>query len=258
MKPPTPLNTLVLDTGLPSAEQIGGFLFITLNRPDQHNRLDPSDIDVIQAVLDGINESVAVGLGPRAVVLQARGSRTFCSGFTIDAIGDQLDDRFERMLDSLESLPMPTVAVIQGGVYGGGTDLALCCDVRLGVAESRMFMPAARFAIHYYPGGLRRYVSNLGLAASKKLFLTGLEIEAPEMLRIGFLTEVVEAIDLDGRVQAYLEAIGGTEGDVVASMKRHLRGFAEGCPDIEAAASAARKSVKSEESRRRIKALRKT
>lgn len=258
MKRSKPIDALVLDTSLPSVEKIGDFLFITLNRPDQHNRLDPSDIDVIQSVLDNINESLAVGLGPRAVVLQARGSPTFCSGFTIGAISDQLDDRFERMLDSLESLPLPTVAVIQGGVYGGGTDLALCCDIRLGVAESRMFMPAARFAIHYYPGGLRRYVSNLGLAASKKLFLTGLEIEAPEMLRIGFLTEIVEASHLDGRVKAYLEAIGGTQGDVVASMKRHLRGFAEGCPDIEAAANAARKSFKSEESRRRIKALRKT
>lgn len=258
MKRSKPIDALVLDTSLPLVEQIGDFLFITLNRPDQHNRLDPSDIDVIQSALDSINDSLAVGLGPRAVVLQARGSSTFCSGFTIGAISDQLDDRFERMLDSLESLPLPTVAVIQGGVYGGGTDLALCCDIRLGVAESRMFMPAARFAIHYYPGGLRRYVSNLGLAASKKLFLTGLEIEAPEMLRIGFLTEIVEASHLDGRVKAYLEAIGGTHGDVVASMKSHLRGFADGCPDIEAAAIAARKSVKSEESRRRIKALRKT
>ena len=257
MKRSAPIDALDLASGLPTVDQVGGFLFITLNRPDQHNRLDPSDIDVIQGVLDSINDSLAVGRGPRAVVLQASGSRTFCSGFTIDAISEQLDDRFERMLDTLESLPMPTVAVSQGGVYGGGTDLALCCDIRLGVAESRMFMPAAKFAIHYYPGGLRRYISNLGLAASKKLFLTGLEIEAPEMLRIGFLTEIVEAIHLDARVKAYLEAISGTQGDVVASMKLHLRGFAEGSPDIEAAARAARTSVKSEESRRRIEALRK-
>ena len=118
-------------------------------------------------------------------------------------------------------------------------------------------MPAAKFGIHYYPGGLRRYVSNLGLAASKKLFLTGLEIEATEMLRIGFLTEIVEAVHLEGRVAAYLKAIGSTQGDIVGSMKQHLRGFAEGCPDIEAAASAARISVKSEESRRRLGALRK-
>ena len=119
MKRSAPIDALDLASGLPTVDQVGGFLFITLNRPDQHNRLDPSDIDVIQGVLDSINDSLAVGRGPRAVVLQASGSRTFCSGFTIDAISEQLDDRFERMLDTLESLPMPTVAVIQGGCTAG-------------------------------------------------------------------------------------------------------------------------------------------
>ena len=257
MRQTAPLAGRTLPAGAPLVEPSGEFLFITLNRPEQHNRLDPADIDALQGVLDGINRDLSAGGGPRAVVLQGSGSPTFCSGFTIGAIGNALDDRFERMLDTLESLPVPTIAAIQGGVYGGGTDLALCCDVRLGVATSRMFMPAARFAIHYYPGGLRRYVSNLGLAASKKLFLTGLEIDAAEMLRIGFLTEVVEPAQLGDRVTTYLEAIGRTDGDVVASMKHHLRSFAEARADLEAAAHAARESVKSEESRRRIQALRK-
>ena len=165
----------------------------------------------------------------RSLVLRGSGTRTFCSGFTISAIGDQLDERFERMLDRLEALPIPTIAAIQGGVYGGGTDLALCCDIRLGVEDSRMFMPAARFGIHYYSGGLRRYVRNLGLTASKKLFLPGMEIDAAEMLRIGFLTEVVESSALDARLTEYLRSITATEGSAVGSMKDHLHRFAEGC-----------------------------
>ncbi|MDP3135385.1 MAG: enoyl-CoA hydratase/isomerase family protein [Burkholderiaceae bacterium] len=247
----------VAAVGLPVVERRDDVLFITLNRPEQHNRLDPADIDALQTVLDGIRQELDAGPGaPRVLVLRGSGTRTFCSGFTLDAIGDQLDDRFERMLDSLESLPIPTIAAIQGGVYGGGTDLALCCDIRLGVTHTRMFMPAARFGIHYYPGGLRRYVSNLGLAASKKIFLTGLDVAAPEMLRIGFLTEVLEEASLDARVDEYVSAIARTEAGVVASMKEHLRRFAEACPDLEAAAHAARSSVKSDESQRRIAQLR--
>ncbi|MES2632992.1 MAG: enoyl-CoA hydratase/isomerase family protein [Pseudomonadota bacterium] len=243
-------------SGLPTVERVGNALYCTLSRPQEHNRLDPLDIDHLQRVFDQVRlDFEAGGDGPRCVVLRGQGAHTFCSGFTISAIGKQLDDRFERMLDTLETLPVPTIAAIQGGVYGGGTDLALCCDVRLGVTGSRMFMPAARFAIHYYPGGLRRYVNNLGLAASKKLFLTGMPIDADEMLRIGFLTEVVDGCELDARVQAYVASIDETERSVVASMKDHLHRFAESRPDLPGAAHAARTSVQSPESRRRIAAL---
>ena len=81
--------------------------------------------------------------------------------------------------------------MLDGGVYGGATDLALCCDWRIGVSGTRMFMPAARFGLHYYPGGLRRYVRALGAAQAKRIFLTGQTLRAQEMLRIGFLTELV-------------------------------------------------------------------
>ncbi len=54
-----------------------------------------------------------------------------------------------------------------------------------------MFMPAARFGLHFYPGGLRRAVAALGLAQAKRIYLTGVTLRAEEMLRIGFLTELV-------------------------------------------------------------------
>ena len=229
-----------------------------MNRPAAHNRLDPADIDALRSLFDGI--AAALGrnepTAPRALTITGQGGKTFCSGFTIDAISEQLDDRFERMLDALESLPMPTIAAINGGVYGGGTDLALCCDIRLGVSDTRMFMPAAKFAIHYYPGGLRRYVSNLGIAAAKKLFLTGMAIDASEMLRIGFLNELVAPENLSARIEEYVRGIGDTDAQVVANMKKHLRGIADGRPDFEAMAEAASQSVKSDESRRRLRALR--
>ena len=63
-------------------------------------------------------------------------------------------DRFEDMLDALESLDIPTLCALNGSAYGGGTDLALACDFRIGVRGCRLFMPAARFGLHYYPGGL--------------------------------------------------------------------------------------------------------
>ena len=61
---------------------------------------------------------------------------------TLQAIRATMTGRhFEGLLDRIEALPLPTIAAIHGGVYGGATDLALCCDLRVGVHTSRMFMP---------------------------------------------------------------------------------------------------------------------
>ena len=84
---------------------------------------------------------------------------------------------FERTVDRLEALRVPTIAALNGSVYGGATDLALACDFRIGVDGMRMHMPAARLGIIYYPSGIERYVSRLGIAAAKKLFLTAQPIE---------------------------------------------------------------------------------
>ena len=216
---------------------------IRLCRPSQHNRIDPSDLAVLQEHF----ERVLTDPGVRALVITGTGDQTFSSGYTIEAIREQLDDRFERMLDTLESLPLPVVCALNGSAYGGATDLALCCDFRIGVRGSRMFMPAAKFGMHYYPGGLRRYVTRLGLTPAKKLFLTAQAIEAEEMLRIGFLTELVAPHGLSAAVQRYVDAIAGCDAGVLASMKRQLNQTAEGNIDLAAQREAYERSLGSDE-----------
>ncbi|MEN9313645.1 MAG: hypothetical protein RIS35_38 [Pseudomonadota bacterium] len=211
--------------GAPLLQRAGSVACLTFNRPAEHNRLDPADIDALLPLLDRLAHQASTGAPgerPRALVLTGTGDRTFSSGYTLQAIISTLDSRFERMLDAIEELPLTTILAFNGGVYGGATDLALCCDIRIGVPGMRMFMPPAKFGLHYYPGGLRRYVSRLGLTAAKKILLTTMAIETEEMLRIGFLTDVVERSALAERVEAYLAHIEATEPDVVAQMKRHL------------------------------------
>jgi len=82
-----------------------------------------------------------------------------------------------------------------------------------------MFMPAAKFGLHYYPGGLRRYVTALGMAQA---------LDAEEMLRAGFLIELVAAESLAARVAAYVSALQECEPGVVASMKAQLNAIAAG------------------------------
>ena len=202
---------------------------ILLRRPREHNRIDPDDLPVLIDHLD----QIAADPQAQVVVFRGSGSRTFSSGYTVEAILSRLEERtFEKFLNRLEHLERPTLVVIQGGIYGGATDLALCCDLRIGVHSSRMFMPAARFGLHYYADGLRRYVSRLGQTAARKLLLTGCTIEAREMLRIGFLTDVVAPTELESTVARYVEQLLGCDPGAIAAMKCSLNQLAAADPVV--------------------------
>ncbi len=238
--------------GPPVLEMGDGVATLRLRRPAEHNRIDPDDIAEMRDYLVRLASLADL----RVLVITGTGSATFSSGFTIEAIVGRLDRSFEDLLDAIERFPRPTLCALNGSVYGGATDLALCCDFRIGVHGSRMFMPAARFGLHYYPGGLRRYVSALGLTQAKRLFLTAQTIDADEMLRIGFLTELVGRKALGAKVAQYVEAIRACEPAAVASMKTQLAAIDRSDTSAARSRKDYEESLRSEELRRRLAARR--
>ncbi|MDQ2779370.1 MAG: enoyl-CoA hydratase-related protein, partial [Pseudomonadota bacterium] len=175
---------------------------------------------------------VAADRSVRVLVLTGSG-QTFCSGFHLGELADPAggaDDpqAFERMVDALEALPQPTVARLNGSVYGGATDLALACDFRVGVTGMQLRMPAARLGLHYYPSGLQRYVSRLGLQAAKRLFLLGEAVDADVLLAIDYLDHCVAPEMLDATVQRLINALIAGAPMAVAGMKLSLNEIARG------------------------------
>jgi len=217
---------------------------IRLNRPRHHNRIETGDIAVLCEQFPRIDEDRRI----RVLVIIATG-RTFCAGFNLEELAPERYDAtapgFDRMVDQLEALRMPTVAAVGGSLYGGGTDLALACDFRVGVPGIELMMPAGRIGVHYYYGGLRRYVTRLGLGAAKRLFLTAEKIDADELLRIGFLDAVVPADQLMTRVDALAERLAAHAPAAVQGMKRALNDIAAGTADAAAITRAWRASMRS-------------
>lgn len=216
----------------------GAVATVRLNRPREHNRLEPRDLAALQDILARIDAEPSV----RVMILTGTG-RSFSSGFHIGALAERQagaapeaeeSNSFEHTVDRLEALRVPTIAALNGGVYGGATDLALACDFRIGVAGMRMFMPAARLGIVYYPSGIRRYVTRLGMAAAKKLFLTAEPLEAEEMRAIGYLDEVVPAGELMTRVAALAATLAANAPLAVAGLKRAVNDVAAGTLDRDA------------------------
>src|SRR5229473_800824 len=158
-------------------------------------------------------------------------------------------------LNRLEDRGVPSICRINGGVYGGATDLALACDFRIGVDTCEMFMPAARLGLHYYKSGIARYVSRLGVDHAKKLFLTAEKIGAAEMVRIGYLTEIAPAEALDEEVDRLASVLGGNAPVAMRGMKRAINEYARGELNEEAADRRHRDSMHSAEIKEGIKAF---
>lgn len=213
----------------PRLHRDGAVATLTLQRPDVANRLEPDDLGVL------IDHLAAVDADPDVRVLCLRSTgRYFCSGFDIGRIGAARTASFEDMVNAVEDCRVPTVAVLQGGVYGGATDLALACDFRLGTPAVDLFMPAARLGLHYYRRGLERYVARLGLDTAKRLFLTAERLGADELKAVGFLTRLVPAEALDAAATELCQTLAGLAPLAVQGMKRHLNTIARGALDADA------------------------
>ncbi len=225
----------VVQAGLPELLVQDRVATITFNKPDYANRLSPDDLAELR------RHVAAVNADERILVLRfvSRG-KYFCSGYDISSLADSEAPSsiyFGETIDVIEQARPVTVAAIQGGVYGGGTDLCLACDFRVGTTQANMFMPATRLGLHFYPGGLQRYVSRLGLNTAKRLFLTAEKLDAAEMLNIGFLTELAEPAELEARLEALTAVLLDMAPIALVGVKKHLNLIAQGIlqkDDIEA------------------------
>ena len=154
------------------------------------------------------------------------------------------------MVDRLEDLGVPTICRLNGGVYGGSTDLALACDFRIGVDTSEMFMPAARLGLHYYPSGIRRYVSRLGADNAKKLFLTAEKIGARGDAADRLSHRHGAAGGSDEEVDRLATLLAANAPVAMAGMKRTINEIARGKLDEAAADARARDSMRGRRSRK--------
>jgi enoyl-CoA hydratase len=213
----------------------GSCATLTLDRPIRHNSLDPEDLREFRRLLDQV-EAIE---GLRALVITGAGEKSFCSGFALDQIADQdwKDRPFETAVERLEQVAVPTICALNGGVYGGGVELALTCDFRVGVNGMKMFVPPARIGIHYPVSGLQRYVERLGLNIAKRILVSCEKFDADELLRIGFVDALVPRSDLSEHVRELVERISGLAPLSVRGMKQTLNEIARGTLDPDAAAA---------------------
>ena len=238
---------------VPSLKILESRAQIFLRRPHKRNRLGPPDLEAVMAHLMAVEADPSV----RSLTIEAHGP-SWCSGYHLGALaqGDRPKFGFGEVCDALAKVAIPTIAVINGNVHGGGTDLALACDMRLAASHVALAMPATRIGLQYYATGLQRFVERIGPSATKRIFLTGETIRAPELLAMGYLTEIIEPDHLNSRVAELCNVISELAPDAVKLTKQAIDDLAGVHPDLEKIQANHVATTRSADHREAMKALR--
>lgn len=212
----------------------GAIATVTIDRPEKHNALRAADVASFLDILDEIESSQET----RVVMVTGEGERTFSAGASLDEMqsGDMSGAVFETLTDRLAQFALPTVCALNGDVYGGGGELALCCDFRVGEATTTVRVPAAKLGVCYPVGGLTRYVRRLGLSVANRLLLAAEPMTGEELYLFGYLTHLAPAGEVEERARLLCDQLAGLAPLAVRSMKSLMLEAAKGAIDEERAA----------------------
>lgn len=172
-------------------------LQVTLNRPDVGNAINTRMGQELLDLWQGLSSDAQ---GVRCVVLTGAGGKIFCAGGDLkERLGmsreqwTQQHEIFERMAWALVDLPMPVIAAINGHAYGGGLELALCCDFMYASTSARFAFPEVTLGIMPGMGGTQNLPRALGERRAKELIMTGQAFTAEQALEWGLLNQTLEA-----------------------------------------------------------------
>ena len=218
----------------------GAIATITLNIPSRHNALAGDDIEQFCQHLQQVQNTPEL----RVLIVTGQGEKTFCAGAALDQLGSGSisGERFAEMTDQLAAIRIPTLCAFNGSAYGGGAEIGLACDFRIGIHGMRVFVPPARIGLCYPVNGIERFVTVLGVNTAKRLLLASEEFAADELLRVGYLTHLVSRDELVGTTQSLAERMAGYAPLALKAMKEicnqtalgqldkiHANGIAQAC-----------------------------
>lgn len=188
-------------------------LRVTLDRPDARNALRPSDLDELETVVTDANAPV--------VYLTGAGG-AFSAGADLDAVAELTDPaafaaRGQRVARAIETADSVVVAGIDGPARGGGVELALACDVRVGTSEATFAESGITHGLFGAWGGTERLQREVGPGNARDLMLSGRVVEATDARRMGLVSRIVDDPESVAR------EIAAHPEDALGEVKRLLR-----------------------------------
>jgi enoyl-CoA hydratase len=183
----------------------GAIARVVFDRPAARNAMTWHMYQQLGEICARLRDDTSV----RVVVFRGAGGKAFVAGTDIAQFlefksgedGIAYEERMEDYLAAVETLPVPTLAVVEGVATGGGLAIAACCDLRVATPGSRFGIPIARTLGNCLSvANVARLIAALGVSRAKRVLLLSELIGAEEALAGGFLTEIIAPEAIDGRV----------------------------------------------------------
>ena len=201
---------------------------LTISNPSKRGALDHRILDAFVQTLSGLDA--------RCVIITGEAT-TFSAGYDIGALPDGVfadeaaklvANPFAAALDAVEAYPYPTLAALNGHAIGGGLELALSCDLRIGAAAIKLGMPPAKLGLVYSHTGIRKFIETIGAPRTRELFLVGGRVEAEQALTWGLVNAVHEADALADAAVALAAEIASNAPLAQTGNKRVIRAVLDG------------------------------
>ena len=168
-------------------------LILTLNRPAVRNALNSRLLQELELAIDEVRLLEDL----RVLLITGVGDKAFCAGADLKERLSMSETEvrsflsaIRRLLIKIEELPLPVIAAINGFALGGGTELALACDLRVAVNDATLGLTETRFAIIPGAGGTQRLPRFIGIPLAKELIYTGRQLTAQEALAKGLVNRI--------------------------------------------------------------------
>src|ERR671911_2230742 len=198
----------------------GGVALLQLDRPETRNAINTAMLEQLLSHLAAAREDEAV----RVLVISSTDHMGLSAGADVR---EQLDDQgavrrmelFARLYDEITGFPRPTVAACHGSCVGGGAEIAVACDLRIGGSNLRIRFPGAALGV---PVGPARLVTLCGLSVAKYLLLTSRNVSADEALRMNLVHRVAPAARTEDAALGLATEVAALPPESVARVKRML------------------------------------
>jgi enoyl-CoA hydratase len=203
-------------------EKKDGIGIVTINRPDALNALNSQVFGDLYALMKEIEKDSEVS----AVIITGSGPKAFAAGTDIKEMESlscngarEFAQGVKKTLDKIESLKKPVIAAINGFALGGGCELAMACDLRIGSEKAKLGQPEINLAVIPGAGGTQRLVRLVGSSIAKDLLFTGKIIDAQTSLSYGLLNNVVPPESLMEEAEKVASIIASKSPLIMGLMK---------------------------------------
>ncbi len=201
-----------------------GVATVLLDRPERHNAFDENMI----AELTRSFESLAGNAKIKLMILRSNG-KNFSAGADLDWMKRMANYSHEenlrdanllaKMLHTLNYLPFPTIARVQGAAMGGGAGLVCCCDIA--IASDRASFAFSEAKLGLIPATISPYViQSIGAQAARRYFLTAERFDAHRALQLGMISECMDENGIDAEIEKLVQAILANSADAVTAAKQ--------------------------------------